>query len=120
MSDDRSEQGNGKREAKRPSHYAYQVNEGQEGKSYFNKVGAAFEHRDRQGYNILLESVPVDGRVTLRTPQERLQEMRAEPQQPAPQAEVSQQQTPQVESVQEQAPETQPAPAPQRETEHER
>ena len=68
MSDDKT--------PKRPSHFAYQVSEGQDGKSYFNKVGAAFEHRDGQGYNVTLDSVPVDGRVTLRTPQERLDDMR--------------------------------------------
>ncbi len=64
---------------KHPSHHAFQVNEGQDGKSYFNRVGAAFEHRDGQGFNVVLDSVPVDGRVTLRTPQERLQDMRSEP-----------------------------------------
>lgn len=64
---------------KRPSHFAYQVSEGQDGKSYFNKVGAAFAHKDGEGFNVVLESVPVDGRITLRTPQERLQEMRSAP-----------------------------------------
>lgn len=63
---------------KKPSHHAFQVNEGQDGKSYFNRVGAAFEHKDGQGYNIMLDSVPVDGRVTLRTPQERLNDMRGD------------------------------------------
>lgn len=61
---------------KRPSHLAYQVNEGQDGKSYFNKVGAAFEHKDGQGFNVVLDSLPVDGRLTLRTPQERVEETR--------------------------------------------
>ena len=62
--------------AKMPSHYAYQVNESQDGKSFFNRVGAAFAHKDGEGYNIVLDAVPVDGRITLRTPQERLQAMR--------------------------------------------
>ena len=65
---------------KRPSHFAYQVRDSEDGKSFFNKVGAAFAHKDGQGFNVLLDSVPVDGRVTLRTPQERLQDMRNEPQ----------------------------------------
>ena len=69
MSDD-------KQQAKSPSHLAYQVSEGQDGKSYFNKVGAAWKHKDGQGYNLHLDSMPVDGRVTLRTPKERLDEMR--------------------------------------------
>ena len=62
--------------ANMPSHYAYQVNESQDGKSYFNRVGAAFAHKDGEGFNIVLDAVPVDGRVTLRTPQERLQAMK--------------------------------------------
>jgi len=61
---------------KRPSHLAYQVNEGQDGKSYFNKVGAAFAHKDGQGFNVVLDSLPVDGRLTLRTPQERVEDTR--------------------------------------------
>lgn len=71
---------------KRPSHYAYKVNEGQDGKSYFNKIGAAFPHHDGQGFNVVLDAQPVDGRLTLRTPQERVQEMRSQPQEPAQQA----------------------------------
>lgn len=61
---------------KRPSHIAYQVREGQEGQSYFNRVGSAFAHKDDQGFNIILDSIPVDGRITLRTPQERLADQR--------------------------------------------
>lgn len=65
---------------KRPSHIAYQVSDGQDGKSYFNRIGAAFEHRDGEGLNIVLDATPVDGRITLRTPQERIDEMRNEEQ----------------------------------------
>ncbi len=73
MSDDKTNDGSA---GKRPSHIAYQVRDGEQDKSYFNKIGAAWEHKDGQGYNIQLDSVPVDGRVTLRTPMERLEEMR--------------------------------------------
>lgn len=60
---------------KRPSHVAYQVRDAGEGKSYFNRVGSAFAHGDGKGFNVILDSVPVDGRVTLRTPQERMESM---------------------------------------------
>ena len=63
-------------EKSQPSHIAYHVNEADNGKSYFNRVGSAFEHKDGQGFNIVLESTPVDGRITLRTPQERLKQTR--------------------------------------------
>ena len=63
-------------DTKRPSHIAYHVRDGQDGKSYFNRVGSAFEHKDREGFNVFLDAVPVDGRITLRTPSERVQEIR--------------------------------------------
>lgn len=57
-----------------PSHIAYQVREGEENKSYFNRIGAAWAHKDGEGFNLQLDSLPVDGRVTIRTVQERIQE----------------------------------------------
>lgn len=63
------------RETKTPSHIAYQVREGAEGKAYFNRVGSAFAHNDGKGFNLILDSLPVDGRVTLRAPQDRLADM---------------------------------------------
>lgn len=57
---------------KRPSFIAYTVRQGGEDtKAYFNRIGAAFAHRDGEGHDILLDAVPVDGRITLRTLQER-------------------------------------------------
>jgi len=66
---------------KQPSYHAFQVDNGQDGGSYFNKIGAAFEHKDGQGHTVDLKAMPVDGRIVLRTPQQRLQEMRDEAQQ---------------------------------------
>ncbi len=63
-------------EPKRPSHIAYHVRDGQDGKSFFNRVGSAFPHKDGEGFNVILDAVPVDGNVTLRTPKERVEEMR--------------------------------------------
>jgi hypothetical protein len=37
-------------------------------KSYWNKVGAAWAHRDDNGYTIQLEVVPINGRIVLRQP----------------------------------------------------
>lgn len=60
----------------RPSHFAYHVRESEDGKAFFNRVGSAFAHKDGNGFNVVLDSVPVDGRVTLRTPTERLRSAR--------------------------------------------
>ena len=58
--------------AKGPSHIAYSVRESKEGQAYFNRVGSAFAHKDGQGFNIELDATPVNGRITLRTPKDRL------------------------------------------------
>lgn len=60
----------------RPSHLAYSVREASDGRQFFNRVGAAFPHRDGQGFNLDLEAFPVGGRVVLRAPWERLDEMK--------------------------------------------
>lgn len=52
--------------AKRPDYLAYSVRDTPDGKGDWNKVGAAWEHRDGRGLDIQLDASPVDGRVTLR------------------------------------------------------
>lgn len=55
--------------SKAPSFIAYHVREGKE-KSYFTRVGAAWTHKDGNGFNIVLEAFPVDGKITLRANEE--------------------------------------------------
>ncbi|MEM0929596.1 MAG: hypothetical protein AAGI89_09925 [Pseudomonadota bacterium] len=62
----------------RPSHIAYQVDQGSDEKSYFSRVGAAFAHRDGQGFNVKLKSFPVDGQIVLRAPKDRLEATRSD------------------------------------------
>lgn len=57
--------------SKRPSHIAYQVRDGAEGASHFNRIGSAFAHKDGGGFSLLLDSVPINGRITLRIAKER-------------------------------------------------
>ena len=52
--------------SKSPTHLAYQVREAKDGKGFWTKIGAAWAHNDSQGFNIQLDSVPLDGRITLR------------------------------------------------------
>lgn len=61
-----------------PSHMAYSVRETHDGSSFYSRVGSAFPHKDGQGYSIVLDAVPVDGRIMLRTPKERIEEMKGE------------------------------------------
>jgi hypothetical protein len=48
-----------------PDFIAFQVRESKS-KSYFNRVGIAFTRKDQMGINIILESLPLNGRITLR------------------------------------------------------
>lgn len=75
--DDKKERGEpSPRSNTRPSHFAYQVRQGDDGKGHFNRIGAAFPHKDGQGFNLALSAMPFDGKVTLRTPKERLEAKR--------------------------------------------
>ena len=55
------------RNPKLPSHTVYHVRDGGEGKKgFWTRIGSAWAHGDSQGFNIHLEVVPLDGRITLR------------------------------------------------------
>lgn len=52
---------------KDPDYVAYSVkNRGADKDAAWNRVGAAWQHRDGKGYDVQLDATPVDGRVTLR------------------------------------------------------
>lgn len=53
---------------KHPSHIAYQVRDGKDGKSYWDRVGVAWATKDGKGFSLQLHAVPLDGRVILREP----------------------------------------------------
>ena len=52
----------------KPNYIAYDVSEGKDEKSIWNAVGAAWNHSDNKGINIVLYAVPVSGKITLRMP----------------------------------------------------
>ena len=56
--------------SKSPSHVVYQVRDREGGKGFFTRIGAAWPHRDGKGFNVQIESVPLDGRITLRVASE--------------------------------------------------
>ncbi len=57
---------NTKSQGKSPSHIAFQVR-GRDGqKGFFTRIGCAWENTDKKGFNIQLDAVPLDGRITLR------------------------------------------------------
>ncbi len=58
-----SEQENGM-QSRKPDFVAYQVQETQDGKGIWNRIGAAWRHKDGHGVELTLNSLPVNGRVT--------------------------------------------------------
>lgn len=54
-------------QSKAPSHIAYQVRESKKGgKGFWTRIGAQWPHKDGKGYDLQLECVPLDGRVSIR------------------------------------------------------
>ena len=69
-------------QGRKPDMIAYPVRNTADGQGYWSRVGAAWNHKDGKGQEIVLESVPVDGRITLREQREqqvqKMGEQRAE------------------------------------------
>lgn len=51
---------------KSPTHVAYQVRDRDGGKGFWTRIGSAWPHADGKGFNIAIDVVPLDGRITLR------------------------------------------------------
>lgn len=49
-----------------PSHAAYQVRDRAGGKGFWSRIGSAWAHADGKGFNIQIDVVPLDGRISLR------------------------------------------------------
>jgi hypothetical protein len=49
-----------------PTHVAYQVRDRDGKKGFWTRIGSAWPHADGNGFNIQIEVVPLDGRITLR------------------------------------------------------
>ena len=51
---------------KAPTHIAYHVRETKDGNGFWTRIGSAWTNKDGKGFNIQIETVPLDGRITLR------------------------------------------------------
>ncbi|MBX3357332.1 MAG: hypothetical protein KF745_02780 [Phycisphaeraceae bacterium] len=59
---------------KAPSHTVYHVRDvgtGEQKKSFWTRIGSAWAHADGKGFNVQVECVPLDGRLTLRVDSEK-------------------------------------------------
>lgn len=83
---------NAPEKGRKPDMGAYNVNNANNGKAYWNKVGVAWSHKDGQGFDIDLHSVPVNGRVVLRAMRDQQMQQYNEQQQQLAQDNPQQQQ----------------------------
>ncbi len=52
--------------SKAPTHVAYQVRDREGKKGFWTRIGSAWAHGDGKGFNIQVDVIPLDGRITLR------------------------------------------------------
>ncbi len=52
--------------SKSPSHLVYHVRDRNGQKGFWTRIGAAWAHADGQGFNVQIDCVPLDGRITIR------------------------------------------------------
>jgi hypothetical protein len=55
----------------KPAFIAYHVRDGKNEKGYFTRIGVAFSHKDGNGFTIMIDAIPLDGKITLRVPTEK-------------------------------------------------
>lgn len=61
-----------------PAFIAYHVAEREGENGFWTRIGAAWKHKDGEGFTLQLDLVPVaSGRITLRTPQAKPQDQAA-------------------------------------------
>ncbi len=60
--------------AQQPAFQAYTVikREGQD--DYWLNIGAAFAHQDGDGFNVMLQALPIGGKIVLRPPKDKGEE----------------------------------------------
>jgi hypothetical protein len=51
-----------------PSYTAFTIHKREGKDDFWLAIGAAFMHEDGDGYNIVLQALPIDGKVVLRLP----------------------------------------------------
>ena len=57
--------------SKSPTHVAYHVRDTKAGKGFWTRIGSAWAHSDGKGFNLQVETLPLDGRIVLRVVSEK-------------------------------------------------
>jgi hypothetical protein len=56
--------------SQQPAYRAFTVVKREGADDFWLPIGAAFPHQDGEGFNLVLQALPIDGRVVLRTPKD--------------------------------------------------
>ena len=59
-----------------PAYRAYTVIKREGKEDYWLNLGIVFKHEDGEGFNLLLQALPLDGKIVLRTYKEREEEQK--------------------------------------------
>ena len=59
-----------------PAYRAYTVIKREGKEDYWLNLGIVFKHDDGEGFNLLLQALPLDGKIVLRTYKEREEEQK--------------------------------------------
>ncbi len=54
-----------------PTHAAFHVRDTKDSKGFWTRIGSAWAHKDGKGFNIQIDVVPLDGRITLRVAEDK-------------------------------------------------
>ena len=57
--------------SKSPTHVAYHVREVKGGKGFWTRIGSVWAHSDGKGFNLSVDTFPLDGRIVLRVVSEK-------------------------------------------------
>jgi hypothetical protein len=57
--------------SKAPQYAAYHVRDRKGADAIWTRIGSAWQHADGKGFNIQIDTVPLDGRISLRIPSEK-------------------------------------------------
>jgi len=54
-------------QGQKPSHRLFQVT-GEGDSAFWSQIGAAWPNRDAKGFNLVLDAIPLNGRIVMREP----------------------------------------------------
>ncbi|RXH12325.1 hypothetical protein EAS56_17610 [Bradyrhizobium guangzhouense] len=63
-----------------PTYQAYSVSKRESQDDFWLCIGAAFPHADGRGLNVVLQALPLDGKIVLRPPRDDKEEQPQQPQ----------------------------------------